>query len=186
MNNMVKNILKLIGTMLFFCIVKNVLPFIFGTKMEWVKFFIENYWVFVGLGLIPAFIAEIKGHPFFLFWIMGTFAPILSTISTLGLADNREQENDQGVIEPIMICFKGRIINHKDESIEGAKISIKENGLSCMSDTCGKFSIIMQSTESAGMSYWIKITKEGYESLFYHYITKQDEIYNFKLKSINE
>jgi len=86
-NNTVKNIFKLIGTLLIFCILKNIVPFIFGSKMDWVNFFMENYWIFVGLGLIPAFIAKFKGYSFFIFWIISIFTPIFSTILTLGLDD---------------------------------------------------------------------------------------------------
>lgn len=192
MNNLVIYGFQTIGAILFFCIFKLLIQLIFGNHFE---FFLTNYWAFVAFGLIPAFISICKGYSsfFFLFWIIGTWTPILSIIFVLGLDDKNSidvnSETKQSIIEQepqeTVVCFKGRITNDKGEPVEGAKITVEEKGLACNSDISGNFSINLESPESSGVPYWIKITKDGYKNIFYHYVATNNEPNNFELQSLN-
>ena len=80
-------LLKTAGMLLFFLLSKALLQFILGSRMD---FFINNFWFFVFAGIIPAYIARIKGSPFWIWWIAGTFFPIVSTFFAIDLDDSNE------------------------------------------------------------------------------------------------
>lgn len=80
------------GSVLFFFIFKYILQFIFGS---WVHNLMQYYWIFVGAGLIPAFIAKNKGYPFFLLWIIGTWMPIISIFIAISLDDLSVDDNNK-------------------------------------------------------------------------------------------
>lgn len=172
------------GAILFFFVFKLILQLVFGHYFE---FFLKNYWIFVGLGLIPAFIAKEKGYPFFLFWFIGTWTPLLSIIFLLwleeenGISNNSQQRQAVSEEEPseIVSCFKGKIINREGNPIEGATIKVEEQATECLSDSYGNFSLELKTPESTGLVYWIKITKAGYQNLFYHYTATTDEQISF-------
>lgn len=92
--NTIKNcgllVLKTGGMVLFFLLFKSLLEFIFGSKMD---FFINNFWLFAFAGIIPAYIAWIKGHSFWIWWIAGTLFPIVLTFLAIDIDDlNKSSE----------------------------------------------------------------------------------------------
>lgn len=75
-------VLKIGGMLLFFFITKFIMKVVFGSRMD---FFLDNFWVFVIAGLIPAFIAWFRGINFWAWWLGGTFFPFMSTILVISL-----------------------------------------------------------------------------------------------------
>lgn len=53
-------------------------------------FFLTYFWLFVFAGLIPAFIARLKGDNFWGWWLVGTLAPIISIFIAASLEDRSE------------------------------------------------------------------------------------------------
>lgn len=91
-NIIIKNLIKIIGMLFFFFLFQYILQILFD---RWMKNILSHYWVFVGLGLIAAYIAKRKGQtPFFGWWILGTIFPIVTILITLNLDDLNDAENN--------------------------------------------------------------------------------------------
>ncbi len=80
-------ILKVCGMLGGFFLLRLVLSVFPG---DYWGFFLTYFWLFVFAGLIPAFIARLKGDSFWGWWLLGTLTPVISIFIAASLADRSE------------------------------------------------------------------------------------------------
>ena len=86
----VTTLLKLLGTLLYFGVIQCIAYFLQPFFGEHVKWLTTHYWWFVVLALIPAFIAKCKGGSLWGWWMLASWAPVISILFALE-ADEKDR-----------------------------------------------------------------------------------------------
>ena len=86
----VTTLLKLLGTLLYFGVIQCIAYFLQPFFGEHVKWLATHYWWFVVLALIPAVIAKCKGGSFWGWWMLASWAPVISILFALE-ADEKDR-----------------------------------------------------------------------------------------------
>ncbi len=88
---------KIAACLLFFWLVEFVISSQFIGRMF--APIVDNYWYFVFAGLVPAAIGHYKGESFWLWWLIGAYTPILSTVYALTMDSNNSNERSESESE---------------------------------------------------------------------------------------